>query len=330
MAVLLQAGQSFPDIHDAFYDRLRWVSTGPVSIGFPALTLPSGDVVQLPGINTNSGYAAQIAGGYSIALLGQDITPTRETGRLATGTVTAVVMIDSSNDTRFALFDTSISAAQVMAVAATSGTEDDRALFAARLGGDDLVMGHETLTLAETLHAGAGDDLVMGYAGADLIDGGTGNDLLVGGLGRDTIRGGGGNDLIGGDEGDRRTGTGDVLNGGAGNDRILADGAGYRLTGGGGADVFVFLAGGTGSVITDFTENLDRILLDGWTGGFAGLRFAELADGVLQVRAGTTVFRLQGVDRADLDAQDFIFGRSALDYAEAQIDVWLNGWDYAS
>lgn len=330
MAVLFQAGQSIPDLHQAFYDRLRWVNPGPVSFGFPALPLPSGHVVQLPGIDTDSGYVANIAAGYGIGLLGQGITLTRETGWLSGGTVTAVVMVNGNGETGFALYDTTISAAQVMAVAATSGTEDDRALFAARLGGDDVLSGDDSRAQAETLHAGAGDDLVMGFAGADLIDGGTGNDLLVGGLGRDTIRGGGGNDLIGGDEGDRRTGTGDVLNGGAGNDRILADGAGYRLTGGGGADVFVFLAGGTGSVITDFTENLDRILLDGWTGGFAGLRFAELADGVLQVRAGTTVFRLQGVDRADLDAQDFIFGRSALDYTEAQIDVWLNGWDYAS
>jgi len=215
-------------------------------------------------------------------------------------------------------------------VAATAGTEDDRALIAARLGGDDIVMGDDTRAQAETLRAAAGDDLVMGFGGADLIDGGAGRDLLIGGLGRDTIRGGAGHDLIAGDEGGAGTGAGDVLDGGSGNDRLLADGSGYRLTGGDGADVFVFLRGGTGSLITDFAENQDRILLDGWTGGFAGLRFAELADGTLQVRAGTTIFRLQGVDRADLDAQDFIFRRGAVDYADALVDAWLDGWDYAA
>lgn len=330
MAVLVQAGQSVPDFHQAFYERLRWVSAGPFSTGFPAVPLPSGHVVQLPGIYTNSGYVANIADNYGIGLLGQGITVTRETGQLSGGTVTAIIMVNGNGDTGFALFDTTLSAAQVMAVAATAGTEDDRALIAARLGGDDIVIGDDTRAQAETLRAEAGDDLVMGYGGADLIDGGAGRDLLIGGLGRDTIRGGWGNDLIAGDEGSPRTGTGDVLDGGQGNDRLLADGNGYRLTGGDGADVFVFLRGGTSSLITDFAENQDRILLDGWTGGFATLQFTELADGSLRVRAGTTIFRLQGVDRADLDAQDFIFRRGAVDYADAQIDAWLDGWDYAT
>jgi Ca2+-binding RTX toxin-like protein len=72
------------------------------------------------------------------------------------------------------------------------------------------------------LSRGAGDDLLEGYNGADVIRGGRGNDLLLGQRGEDDLRGGSGNDrLSGGRENE-------MLRGGPGRD---------RLSGNGGADV---------------------------------------------------------------------------------------------
>jgi Ca2+-binding RTX toxin-like protein len=66
------------------------------------------------------------------------------------------------------------------------------------LAGDDVF---EASSLAPgkislQLFAGAGDDVVVGSAGSDLIDGGAGDDVLIGGDGNDTISGGAGDDVI--------------------------------------------------------------------------------------------------------------------------------------
>ncbi|MGO4852061.1 calcium-binding protein, partial [Phaeovulum sp. W22_SRMD_FR3] len=68
--------------------------------------------------------------------------------------------------------------------------------------GNDRLIGN---ALANTLTAGAGNDVLDGGAGNDLLEGGLGHDGLTGGSGDDTLLGGSGND---------------ALNGGLGNDRI--------------------------------------------------------------------------------------------------------------
>ncbi len=63
----------------------------------------------------------------------------------------------------------------------------------------------------------AGDDIVNGFEGNDTLIGGSGNDILNGGAGNDTLRGGSGNDVLNG-------GTGaDNLDGGDGNDIYIVD-----------------------------------------------------------------------------------------------------------
>lgn len=330
MAVLIQAGGTNVDLHDAFYHRQRWVVADPVALDFPKIWLPDGHAIALPSITTDSGYGAQVSGGLVVGLLGDDIVVSRETGRLSSGTVTAVAMIDSSADTRFALYDTAISAAQIMQVALTDSTADDRALFAARLAGDDVITGHPTQTLAETLAGHGGADLLIGFAGADRLDGGTGADMLLGGAGRDTLLGGAGNDLLAGDMGGASANSGDALRGGDGNDVLIADGDRLGLTGGAGADTFAFVRGSTGSTITDFRPGADHILLDGWTAGFGALRLTRIDGDDTLVTAGSITLRLSDVLPRELDAGDFILGRSLDSFVDQRVSGWLNGWDYAT
>jgi Ca2+-binding RTX toxin-like protein len=71
------------------------------------------------------------------------------------------------------------------------------------LGGDDVIDATSLPAgkMALQLFAGAGDDIVLGSAGNDLIDGGAGDDVLLGGGGNDTIDGGAGDDVLLGDSG---------------------------------------------------------------------------------------------------------------------------------
>jgi Ca2+-binding RTX toxin-like protein len=75
---------------------------------------------------------------------------------------------------------------------------------------------------------GAGDDILVGNAGDNLLDGGAGNDILKGMAGADVLIGGSGDDIL--DGGANR----DLLIGGKGHD---------QLTGGTGDDILV--GGGT-------------------------------------------------------------------------------------
>lgn len=68
---------------------------------------------------------------------------------------------------------------------------------------------------AGTVRAGAGDDIICGSRGPDVIDAGSGSDVVIAGRGRDTITAGNGADRVFGEGG------GDTINGGAGRDFIL-------------------------------------------------------------------------------------------------------------
>jgi serralysin len=88
-----------------------------------------------------------------------------------------------------------------------------------------------------------------GSSYSDRITGNNGANVLIGGAGKDVLNGKGGRDiLIGGDGCDK-------LIGGQGND---------RLTGGSARDSFVFCARGGSDCITDFQDNFDSVVLDGF------------------------------------------------------------------
>ncbi|QDV56453.1 DUF4114 domain-containing protein [Rosistilla oblonga] len=122
--------------------------------------------------------------------------------------------------------------------------------------------------IADTFHAGAGDDKIEGGAGNDKLSGGDGNDVIDGGKGNDVIDGGKGNDtLVGGDGNDKIEGGegndhieggagADTLNGGDGNDKIDGGEGNDRISGGAGDDV---IEGGAGNDVIDGNEGNDTL-----------------------------------------------------------------------
>ncbi|WNV12814.1 cadherin-like domain-containing protein [Tardiphaga sp. 709] len=126
---------------------------------------------------------------------------------------------------------------------------------------------------ADTIDAGAGDDIAYGREDADTIYGGEGNDRIVGGDGDDVLIGGSGNDVIFGGAGNDILfgGAGnDVLYGEDGNDMILADDGDDFASGGAGNDVIFggagndTLQGDAGNDTIDGEEGNDHI--DGGAG----------------------------------------------------------------
>ena len=119
---------------------------------------------------------------------------------------------------------------------------------------DDLMRGNGG---DDTLGGLAGDDKLVGGIGNDDLRGGLGDDVIYGGAGLDLLFGGAGNDVLFGGAGR------DVLNGGAGTDFLNGNGGAARLTGGAGVDNFQVDLGAGRVLITDFTDDVDVLLLDG-------------------------------------------------------------------
>ncbi len=115
----------------------------------------------------------------------------------------------------------------------TGGDLDDTIYGVA---GDDLMLGGLG---ADVLQAGEGNDTLNGGDGADDLYGSVGNDSLVGGIGADELIGGDGNDtLLGGNDNDSLTaGSGsDTLQGGLGNDYLYGNAGQDTLEGEDGND----------------------------------------------------------------------------------------------
>jgi Ca2+-binding RTX toxin-like protein len=85
--------------------------------------------------------------------------------------------------------------------------------------------------LKPTIRGTAGDDVLRGGNGVDVIMGLGGNDRITGGNGDDVICGGAGEDTVTGDNGN------DVLLGGFGDDRVAGSNGEDTLIGGPGTDV---------------------------------------------------------------------------------------------
>jgi Ca2+-binding RTX toxin-like protein len=146
---------------------------------------------------------------------------------------------------------------------------------------DGAAAARDTVSGAEAVIAGAGDDTLIADGSGLFLGGGSGEDTLTGGIGADTLDGGGGSDLIDGAGGvdvvsyrgrvdavsvTLNVGTGDdggtadqsgterdttrnaeSVTGGEAGDRLVGDGGRNVLTGGGGDDVL--LGGAAGDVL---------------------------------------------------------------------------------
>lgn len=119
-------------------------------------------------------------------------------------------------------------------------------------GAGDDVLTAGTTTEGVAVHGGAGNDWLTGGVGDDVVSGDGGNDRLFGGSGKDVLSGGDGDDYIKGHRGD------DVLLGGAGDDYLTGNFGDDVLFGGDGDDYLNGLVGddtlygGVGSDTYDF------------------------------------------------------------------------------
>ncbi|WP_376959490.1 calcium-binding protein [Azospirillum sp. A26] len=88
-------------------------------------------------------------------------------------------------------------------------------------------------TVAVTVNAGGGDDIVFGSPYNDVLNGEDGNDSMKGGQGNDTLTGGEGNDLLFGEDQD------DLLIGHEGADTLIGGNNNDTLYGGLGNDLLI-------------------------------------------------------------------------------------------
>lgn len=168
----------------------------------------------------------------------------------------------------------------------------------------------------DTLLGGNGFDRLFGGEGDDQLDGGTtgdallgesGNDTMIGGEGNDRLLGGSGNDLMtGGDGNDSLYGNAgfDTLDGGAGNDILRGDfnGDTFVFADMHGEDTVVGFDAVSANEVLDFSDlssinNITEALAAASTVGVSTL---------IDTGGGNSILLL-GVDRADLDASDFLF-----------------------
>ena len=134
--------------------------------------------------------------------------------------------------------------------------------------GDDRITGN---VLADTIDAGAGNDMIWANDGADKVVGGDGDDTLSGGAQKDHLDGGSGNDRLNGNGGHDRLFGGtnaDRLYGYDGNDLLDGGSSGDRLEGGNGADAMYgasgndrFFAAGDGAIDEAFGGSGDDVAL---------------------------------------------------------------------
>jgi Ca2+-binding RTX toxin-like protein len=158
--------------------------------------------------------------------------------------------------------------------------------------GGVLSSGDATAGSADTIYAGAGDDMVMAGAGADSIDAGSGNDVVFGEAGADFVLGGAGQDILIGDgAGDSGN---DYIDGGADNDRIDGMAGSDYLLGGGGDDVINAdtAEAGAGDDYVDAGDGNDQV----WGGAGSDSLFGGMGNDLLLGDSTTTTNAAAGND----------------------------------
>ncbi len=131
-----------------------------------------------------------------------------------------------------------------------------------------------------TLNGTSAREILIGRdAAADTINGRDGNDHLYGLGGADILSGGAGDDVLDGGAGN------DILKGGTGND---------RLTGGAGDDQFRFASDSGTDVVTDYTDNIDKIGFFDANSGTGAVNFASTVGNAAGTTLNAADFQLRG------------------------------------
>lgn len=255
---------------------------GLSDVAFDLSTLDTTELVQEPFPIQFSDFFAVVSNSSIIIIEGTGFTYTNQPNFVfpITGTIRSFESIT------FSIYGLNLAVSQVLPILRQPGSQGP-AFLEVLLSGDDSIIGGDQ---ADILVRYAGNDLIAGGAdndsldgglGFDTLDGGSGGDLLRGGFSRDELYGGSGNDTLRGGNGfDFLNGplNSDELFGGLGNDTlrgeagddILNGGPGNDLLGGGsGNDTYVFDAPNLGvdTIDSDFTIG-DRIQVS--AAGFGG------------------------------------------------------------
>lgn len=120
-------------------------------------------------------------------------------------------------------------------------------------GAADILVGGDG---ADALYGKRGNDTLVGGRGADFLFGGGGADILFGQHGNDTLRGGSGRDILSGDDGNDR------LEGGKGSDTLVGGAGDDILVGGLGADTLVGSFGADRVQYRSVDEAVGDVLMD--------------------------------------------------------------------
>ena len=169
--------------------------------------------------------------------------------------------------------------------------------------GNDNISATGSLSIANTIYAGDGNDTVSGgdgnnslygEGGNDTLTGGAGNDSLYGGIGNDSLTGGGGADSLFAGDGV------DTLTGGAGIDTfdLAKDNtslAGDRAIGNGGGDTFIINAADIGTINS-------TTLIQGTATGVDILQIKGTAGATIDLTAMTNTANFVSIDRVDTNA----------------------------
>ena len=172
----------------------------------------------------------------------------------------------------------STSSSYTMHVVAVAAAPDSQAAPNSSIdggAGDDLITG---MSGRDLLIGGLGEDRISGNGGDDQIFGGLNNDILDGGAGNDLIDGGDGADILDGGLGN------DILEGGGGKDTLTASAGADILKGGSDDDLYILTgADGLDDIVVELEDGgLDTILVDRTTvlnQNYDNVERATLTDG---------------------------------------------------
>lgn len=233
-------------------------------------------------------------------------------GTPTAGTVRAVSVysgrIADFSKLNFVLNRVEMTALEIVGVASTASTADDKALVAKLLGGDDRILLSE---FKDTMNGFGGNDKMFGFGDDDVLIGGAGNDVLSGGDGKDVMNGDAGNDQLTGGNGD------DLLDGGAGDDELFGnlgiDTASYaKATAAVTVDLRLTVAQVTGGAGSDTIQGVENVTGSGLNDRLDGSK----ANNVLDGGAGRdTLNGYEGADRLIGGAgQDTLTGGTGADH----------------
>ncbi|MBL8565058.1 MAG: cadherin-like domain-containing protein [Hyphomicrobiaceae bacterium] len=186
--------------------------------------------------------------------------------------------------------------------------------------GDDTLLGDDGNDTFTITGSGEGTDIIDGGSGTDTILGSAYNDVIsVAGLANvEIIDGGAGSDTLRLTSGDETLDLSDVtltsielIDAGSGNDTIIASAGNDIMKGGSGRDTFVFWAGSSHDVVTDFAAGVGGDWIDVSYAGFAN--FQDLLNATSQGASGIVIaigaddsITLTGIPLAALQPESFI------------------------